>query len=790
MFYTAYNSFIILKSYTPTLLRLLGALLLLFVIGVPVVSFKASFSTLLEAEDGSLLGARIAPDGQWRFPGDKDIPEKFEACILHFEDQYFYYHPGINPVSVMRALYQNISQANIVSGASTITMQTVRLASTHRERTLWQKIKESILTLRMELSKSKKEILSLYATHAPFGGNVVGLEAASWRYFSCPPENLSWAQSATLAVLPNAPSLMYPGKNTTLLRQKRDRLLKKLYVHEIIDSMSYQLACQEPMPERPQALPQHCPHLLDRCVREYPQQRTRSSIDAQLQKQCIAITQRHNRRLAKQYIHNLGVLILDNQSGQVLCYIGNSDDPSKSNNNDVDMITSLRSSASTLKPLLFAAMIQKGLLLPHMLLEDTPQHFSGYSPQNFSLKFQGAIPASEAITRSLNIPAILMLKQYGIAHFHELLQRLGFSTITQESDHYGLALILGGSEISLWELCRVYAALANSLLNKRDEERARASFTELSYRMNSEKDNTAKSHYSPLHAGACWWMFETMKNTQRPGDEEGWQFFENANAIAWKTGTSFGFRDAWTVGLTPHYTVGVWVGNANGEGRPGNTGINAAAPLFFDLFRLLPQQVWFEEPIAELYPASICKHSGHRASQFCEDLDTLYVPKAALQTSPCPYHQVVHLDSSGIYRVNSSCYSPPHMQHKSWFVLPPIMAWYYQQQHPEYLPLPPYKSGCQESLRENMRFIYPKLNSKLYIPYELTGERGEVVFKVAHQKPNTNVYWHLDGKYLGHTYNTHEFGLSPSPGKHLITLIDESGSVIKKRFTILGKEEK
>ena len=363
------------------------------------------YSTIVTDRHGELLGARIAADGQWRFPLCDTIPVKFARCLLAFEDQYFYYHPGVNPLAILRATWQNISSGRIVSGGSTLTMQTIRL-SRNRPRTVYEKILEIILATRLELRYSKNEILTLYASHAPFGGNVIGLDAAAWRYFSHPASELSWAEAATLAVLPNAPSSIYPGKGREALRRKRNRVLQHLLKRGDIDSVSYQLALDEPLPEAPRPLPSIAPHLVDHFSQENTGQRIVSTIDKDLQQQIEHLAERRSKDFQQSNIRNLAILVIDLRSNQVVAYCGNIDFGGKVSGNQVDVITSPRSTGSILKPMLYYAALEEGLILPHTLLPDVPININGFAPQNFDHRFEGAVPADEALARSLNIPAV------------------------------------------------------------------------------------------------------------------------------------------------------------------------------------------------------------------------------------------------------------------------------------------------------------------------------------------------------------------------------------------------
>lgn len=770
--------------------RFLWGTIILLVIGfllLPVPKITDPFATVIEGGDGQLLGAHIAEDGQWRFPKADSLPDKFSTCIIEFEDQYFYRHPGVNPFAIVRALTQNIKEGRLVSGASTLTMQVVRMSRKGRPRTIKEKIIEAILAFRLELATSKKNILLEYSANAPFGGNVVGLEAASWRYYGRSPHNLSWSETATLAVLPNAPSLVYPGKNQLELRKKRDRLLNKLLQKEVIDSIEFKLACKEPLPGKPFPLPDQAPHLLMRVVVGSPGTRVQTTINTSMQKRVVDIVERHARNLLFNEIHNAGAIVLDTKRGRVLSYVGNTtglgDDE---HGNQVDMIMSRRSSGSILKPFLYAAMLHAGEITPHTLIRDCPINFSGYTPKNFTLDYDGIVPASVALQRSLNVPAILMLKEYGVERFCHLLKDLGFTTFNRKPGDYGLSIILGGGEVSLWELVGVFASLGRQLL---DDEYSGSVGAEPFYNSNSGNKKSSGNYGNKILANASvWWMFNTLREVNRPEIESGWRSFLSSRQISWKTGTSFGFRDAWAVGVTPGYVVGVWVGNADGEGRPGLTGTDAAAPVLFDIFNILDPSGDFKQPYGELLPAIICKKSGHIASQICDMVDTVYVPQSCLETAPCPYHQIVHLDNSRKWRVSSSCCLPAEMVHEPLFVLPPVIEYYYSKKNQLYQGLPPWRADCAKVKEEPMEIVFPSSGTKLYIPIEVDEKRGEVVFKVAHRKGEITLFWHIDKEYIGKTKHIHELGLQPNPGKHLLTIIDEEGNILERKIEILGEK--
>ena len=542
----------------------------------------------------------------------------------------------MNPVAIARAAAGNIKAGHVTSGGSTITMQVIRM-SRGRERNIGQKIIEAILATRLELRCSKRDILSLYASHAPFGGNVVGLEAASWRYYGRPPDELSWGEAATLAVLPNAPAEIHPGKNRTRLLEKRNRLLGTLYKHGHIDSLDFVLACDEPLPGETVALPQEAHHLTEYYWKTSPGKRIRTTIDIHLQRQAQAIVNQWNNEFSQTGIYDLAAVVEDVRTGETLAYIGNANPDHKRPGSEVDIIRSPRSTGSILKPLLYCALLQDGEILPKTLLPDVPININGFSPQNFNRQFYGAVPADEALARSLNVPSVHL-------------------------------------------------------------------------------------------------------------------------------------RDAWAVGVTADYAVGVWAGNAQGQGVPGLTGTRTAGPVMFDIFNLLPSKEydseysrngWFKEPVyGDYIVAEVCRESGCLKGVNCKDSYTLMLPRKSVRSEPCPYHKVV----DGAWT----------------FILPPSMEWYYRQHHPEYAPVVP--KGKADS--SPMEFIYPESGAVIYIPRQLDGSIAGITFNLAHRTPSVNVFWHLDNEYVGQTQMIHQMTLKPSPGRHTVTAVDDSGNSISVGFTV------
>ncbi|WP_256005892.1 penicillin-binding protein 1C [Pedobacter deserti] len=783
-------------------------LFLWFWFALPKQLFTSPTSYVVEAGRGELLSASIAGDGQWRFPAsDREVPEKYMRCLLAFEDKRFFSHPGIDVLAMGRAIRQNIKARTVVSGGSTITMQVIRL-SRRQSRTVRQKLTEMILALRLELRHSKAEILKLYAANAPFGSNVVGLDAAAWRYYGRPAERLSWGEMATLAVLPNSPSLVRPGRNAGLLVRKRNRLLDKLVESGVVDKATADLSKLEPIPGAPKALPQHAPHLLNRFKREYASlskegvgtTRITTTVDYDLQLKLSDLLKRYQNRYRSNGINNIAALVLNVKQGSVAAYVGNIFKPEdKELESHVDMISAARSPGSTLKPLLYACMLSDGFILPKTLIPDIPTQISGYSPQNYDLGYDGAIPADQALSRSLNIPAVKMLQTYRYQRFYDKLKQFGLSTLNRPPDHYGLSLILGGSEVTLWDLSAAYLGMARTL-NHFNDHKGRYNPHDYDAPVYLKKagdkvfarDKRLKDEETSLSSvtdfGSIWNTFNAMEEVMRPGEEGLWEQFSSSQRLAWKTGTSFGFRDAWAIGLTPDHLVCIWVGNADGEGRPGLTGIDVAAPVLFDVFRQLPAGPWFKMPKQMMKTYTACKQSGYKAGEYCTDRMQMHGSPAGEKTGLCPYHKLVYLDRTGRHRVTDACEQPGMMLRRPWFILPPAMAYYYKSKHSEYTEPPALMPGCEEeSSQQMMEMIYPKNNAMVYIPVELDGSPGKLVLDATHRYTSAEIHWHIDEEYVGTTQHRHQLALQPKPGRHTLTLVDNNGLRLVQVFTVLNK---
>jgi penicillin-binding protein 1C len=419
--------------------------------------------------------------------------------------------------------------------------------------------------------------------------------------------------------------------------------------------------------------------------------------------------------------------------------------------------------------------LDEGKMLSKTLQPDVPTIINGFSPKNFSREYDGAVPADKALIRSLNIPAVHELRLFRYEKFYEVLKNVGIQTLNQPADHYGLSLILGGAEGTLWDITGAYASMARTLNNYFEHPGKnrydKKDFHAPSYLLadSARKNEIKLEANSFLGAASIYLTFDALKELFRPGEETGWRNFNSSKKIAWKTGTSFGFRDGWAVGVNPEYAVGVWVGNADGEGRPGLTGSETAAPILFDIFSVLPGNSWFVAPDSEMNSIAVCARSGHRATSLCREIDTLKVTRKGLETTPCPYHKKIHLSKDKKYRVNSECEQIEQMNSTSWFVLPPVQEYYFKSKNISYKPLPSFRFDCStSSALAAMDLIYPKPNSKIFIPRDLEGVAGSTIFQVAHRSATATIYWHMDGQFMGATKKSHKLGFNPEEGNHTL----------------------
>jgi len=765
------------RVYLPALL--LG-ILFARIVCLPIPLFDTPLSFLLLDHQGGLLGGRIAADGQWRFPASGVIPDKYRLAVVHFEDKRFDRHAGVDFPALARATRQNWQQKKVVSGGSTLTMQVVSFYRKRKSKNIPDKLVEILLALRLELSFSKEQLLHLYAANAPFGGNVVGLDAACWRYFQKDKSQLSWAEAATLAVLPNSPSLIHPGRNRSGLLHKRNRLLHSMHHNGVINQMDLDLALAEAIPDQPFPLTDFAPHLLESIRRNADRidpisNLVVSTIHRDLQIKMNEIAIRYHTQLKENNISNLGILLLDTESGKVLSYVGNVPGLDQRHNGYVDMIQSQRSPGSLLKPFLYLWMLETGELLPNQLVPDIPVYMSGFRPENYNKSFSGAVTAAQALQRSLNIPFALLLKDYGGDRFLRQLRSAYFKHMERPANHYGLSLVLGGVEVTMWEVATAYRLMALAAMGKSGK------VVPISTRQSLEKSEMEKI---PFNSEAAFITAQTLSHLERPSELGDWKRFESGKKISWKTGTSHGFRDAWAVGMDKKFLAVVWVGNANGEGRPGIVGVQAAAPILFDVLQNAGQSTWFTQPLGPSQSINTCSESGFLAGPHCPS-KLQRIPSSAKDFTQCAFHKLIWIDSLSGQRVHAQC-NDQHSFQTAWFGLPPIQEAYFRKSNPSYQPLPSWKTDCLNfaELPNPMQWIYPKAGMALTLPRTAEAETGESMVKIAHRELGKKVYWFLNQEWVGTTIEFHQLAIRPYPGSYLLACVDEDGHELKQYIQV------
>ena len=785
------------------ILRLLGTFfaaqaavaLFLLLVPLPRPLFPTAHGQVIMDESGRILRVFLDEEQQYHLPflrqstkaaarssegstgsaGSPFIPAKLEAAVIRYEDRRFYRHPGVDPLAVLRAVYDNFRRGERVSGASTITMQVARLAG-GRPRTPANKLVEMLQAMKLEILYSKEEILGIYLSRAPFGGNIVGFQAASYRHFAKEPSLLTWAEAATLAVLPNAPGLIDPQRNREDLILKRNRLLHLLAEERCLDGETLQRSVFEPLPDDLSPFPFLAPHLSERLHAVRPQGVVRTTLDAGLQRQVEEVVGYRMNSAGRFGVHNAAVLVAETGSGKVRAYVGSSDFFDHAHNGQVDGIQANRSTGSLLKPFLYALAMDEGILLPQTQIQDIPSQFGAFSPRNIDLSYRGLIPASESLILSLNVPTVRLLSEYGLERFYHFLTMAGLKGLFRPPQDYGLTLILGGAEASLFELAGLYRGLGRYGV-----------FSPLTLL----EDGSTGPEVQLISAGASYLTLKVLSELGRPGAEYYWENYQSGRPLAWKTGTSYGQKDAWSIGLNPKWTVAVWVGNFTGEGNANLRSSTLAAPLLFDVFNILPgkgQEEWFRPLPHALQPVRLCRDTGYRAGPDCQDSYIASAPTGGKPLPQCPYHKKIYVTLDGTYRVNALCWEPARYREETRLFYPPAVAQYLRERGRLVEQIPPFNPGFSGTDNFSvLRIVYPEEGSKIWIPRDIDGNDQKLTLRAAHLEPNSILYWYADNLYLGKTTELHTWSVRFPRGWHKLEIIDGRGNRIARNFFVVSQ---
>ncbi len=752
-------------------------------------NIKKYESVVVLAEENEILGAYLSNYEQWCFPLENDyvVPEKLKQSVIQFEDKYFYYHIGFNPYSIIKAFFYNIKNKEIVMGGSTITMQLARIVDP-KPRTYINKLYEVFQAMKYELLYSKDEILKLYLSYAPYGGNIMGIKAASLKYYKKLPKDLTYAESALFAVLPNSPGFINPERNNDLLINKRNYVLNKLKQNKVISKDTYRTSLLELVPDKTYNIENLAKHLTQRIYLESTniitekkiiKSKTKSNIyqttiNVKLQKLVERMLYEHVQYMRGVGIGNGACLVVNNKTGQVKAYAGSQEFFDNKYNGQVDGVFAPRSPGSTLKPFLYGLAIDEGLILPKSVIKDIPTFYGSFSPRNASKDYNGVVRAKDALIRSLNVPAVRLLNTFGVDDFYQFLKAAGLSTLFRTSEEYGLPLILGGSEVTIWDMAKLYMGMANN-----------GEFKDLQVL----QDRKVTSKKKLMSNGASYILMNMLKDVVRPGSENYWQYYENNWPLAWKTGTSYGHKDAWAIGVNPQYTIVVWMGNFTGEGNPALVGSSAAGPLLFKIFSLLPKdsdKIWFKRNDNDFKKVRIWIDTGYGAINDSFETELVDAPVNSKVLKICPYHKEIFVTNDEKYRVDSSCWEIGNYKKVVRTIYPPDVIQFLRDRGYllDTIPPPHPDSTIKQYYYNPVTIIYPTEGARLVVPKDYNNVLQKVVLRAGHINKESILFWYLNRKYIGKTLDKHSIVMSLPQGKNLLKVLDSDGNSYKISFYV------
>jgi len=722
---------------------------------------QIDYSPVITASDGSVINAFLSRDDKWRMKLEPDeINSVLKKAILLKEDQYFYFHPGVNPVAMARALVLNLSQGKTTSGASTITMQVVRLLYP-QPRTYGNKVIEMFRALQLEWHYSKDEILQLYLNLVPFGGNIEGVKAASVLYFQQSPKQLSLAQAVTLTVIPNKPSSLRIGIQNDRIVAFRNKWLHYFRKQKAFMDKDIEDALHEPLAASRLEAPRVAPHFAFRMYRKYRNQPIiKTTLNRHIQEKVENLAYNYLQQLRHKNIHNASVIVVNNQTRAVEAYLGSADFTDAEHHGQVDGVRAIRSPGSTLKPFLYAVAIDQGLITPKTVISDVPIDYAGYRPENYFGNYNGNITIEQALATSLNIPAVKILDQLSVPVFVKKLQQAEFSWVKKTGHQLGLSLVLGGCDVKLEELTALYAAFPNDGI-----------YTSLRWQA-GDTLTIKKSLVSPASAYMINQILTQLKRPDLPYNADN---SRNLPKIAWKTGTSYGRKDAWSIGYNKKYTVGVWVGNFSGEGVPELNGTDSATPLLFDIFNTIDYnrpESWFAPP-AKFSERAVCKESGLPLNTFCSDqIIDAFIPGVSRVTK-CTHLKQVPVSVDGKYTYCTTCL-PDNFKEK-WLpnFAPDILA-FYESEHIPYEDIPMHNPACSRIFQDYAPIIVSPTAEMEYL-LERTENQKLMLRCQAHNEVK-QVYWYINDKLVKATpANENLFFKPTTTGKYKISCTDDQG---------------
>ncbi len=722
---------------------------------------KINYSQIVTASDGTIIHAFLSSDEKWRMiTEDEDVSPQLEKAILFKEDRWYYYHPGINPFAILRAASNNMMHLQRTSGASTITMQLARLLYP-KERTYWNKIVEMFRAVQLELNFSKKEILKMYLTLVPYGGNIEGVKAASLLYFGRLPGKLSIAQLATLSVVPNRPNALTPGRKDEQLLAARNKWLRKMGEAELFNDADIMDALTEPIQAIRTPVVSQAPHFSIRMHSVFPDVPViHTSLNRINQQKISSITYNYNKRTKLLNIRNASVIVINNKTGRVEAYVGSPDMNDLENSGQVDGVTAIRSPGSAIKPFLYALAFDKGLVTPKSIVADVPVDFDGYAPENFNTKFNGNITVEHALSNSLNIPAVRLLSQLGVSTFTDKLKQCSFAQISRDEKKLGLSAVLGGCGVTLEELTSLYASFAHE-----------GKFSPIRW-LNDTSGSVSVQAFSPA---SSFMISEILSTLTRPDLPNNYQSSIHVSKIAWKTGTSYGRRDAWSIGYNPDFTVGVWVGNFSGEGVPELTGADIATPLLFEIFNSIDYNSsnrWFVYP-EDLDFRLVCTQSGNPPEEFCEHQVIDYFIPGISSNVKCTHLKKIFVSPDESYSYCTACLPGNGYKIMLFPDLKQEVLSYYENEKIVYRKIPPHNHDCSRIFTSHPPVITSPINNKEYLVGMNDGQ--QIMLSCNPDNEVSTVYWYINDRFYKSCLPGEHLFFTPGQGKLKISCSDDKG---------------
>jgi penicillin-binding protein 1C len=749
-----------------------------FLFPFPKNELKRDPAVILTDKDGKPIRFFLPQDEQWRLPVqlEETSPGLLEAVIAS-EDRWFRYHPGVNPFAVIRALYTNIRAGKIVSGASTIPMQIARL-SDPKARTLLSKLEEAFRALQLKWDFDDDELVEIYLNIAPYGGNMEGVGAASYFYFGKSPRAFSPAEIAMLTVLPRSPTTYDPAINSSEALRARNRLLRQLVKRDIFNEITIREAMKEPVPKRRKNPPFIAPPFAQFVFDKFrDKSRIETTLDTSIQKIAEGAAKGRIGELRRQGIDNLAIVVIENRGRRVRAMVGSSDFFEKRYSGQVNNAMARRSPGSALKPFLYAMALDRGLVIPATFMLDIPTDFSGYIAKNYDGKYRGRVTMREALIRSLNAPAVRLLASVGLEDFHKMLRDGGLRTLDRPVSQYGLPLILGSGEVNLLDLTNLYATLAEGGVHR-----------PVSVTTKDTADYEEKELFSPE---ASYLITQILTELGRPDMPSPiWELTRDVPQVAWKTGTSFGHRDAWAIGYSGRYTVGVWVGNPTGRGQKGISGGEHAAPLLFDLFRAIEGDGAKPEKPAglKLSTIEVCRQSHMLPTPFCtERVRVAYIPGRS-RIPMDNYSKQVFIDSETGEMLLGDCIETRPSQARIITTYPPELVAWWRAEGREVPSVPPLSPFCKD--------VPPQLPPRIVSPDKTTPYRVLLGTPHAYQKVQLiaraspeveRLYWYQDGKLVASARPDARLFIPLEAGTHNLVVVDSSGRSDSITYEVEGR---